>query len=207
MSGKKPLTKFHAVIDRSNALLDLHSSNQAQANDDLIRAAIVLSVAAFDGYFTNKFVDILVPYLKTRNPGSDLVKLLGEAGLDTRVALELLGMERPYRRIRTIVSGHLSGKTTQRFDTIDKLFLSIGLKNLSANAAKTTKKTNINARIGALIEKRHAIAHTGDLNSHGNTQPVNREKIRRRIQELKELVDACDKIIDSASMVKKVKRP
>ena len=36
--------------------------------DDLLRATIVWSVAAMDAYFTDKFAEMLLPYLRKKKP-------------------------------------------------------------------------------------------------------------------------------------------
>lgn len=204
--AKKPLTVFRSVVMRSEALLDLHAQGaKIPEENDLIRAAVVLAVAGFDAYFTNKFCDILNPYLKSHKPGPTLIATLRDAGLDTEAALELAVMERPFRRIRTLVQRSLAGRTTQRFEAIDELFLSIGVKNLCLNAQKKTGYSNLNARVEALVLKRHDIAHSADLNSHANPREIDREKIRRRLVDLQRLVEACDDIIDAATKQKKKK--
>ena len=39
-----------------------------QHSKDLVRASIALAVAAMDAYFTNKFTEVLIPYLKEKGP-------------------------------------------------------------------------------------------------------------------------------------------
>jgi RiboL-PSP-HEPN len=194
----KSLECFDSVIARANELCDLRASGpKIKEQDDLVRSAIVLAVAGFDAYFTDKFCDILVPFLKLHKPGASLVKVLHDAGLDTVAALEMLSMQRPYRRIRTLVQAHLSAKTTQRFAAIDELFISIGLKDLCKNAEKKTGYKSLNTRIEALVLKRHEIAHEADINSHGRIRAIDLAKIKRRIADLSKFVHACDDIINS----------
>lgn len=73
-------------------------------------------------------------FLKRRRATDDLTALLFEAGLDTKAALEMLTMQRPYRRIRTLVESYLSKYTTQKQEVIDKLFLVYGVKGLCKTA-------------------------------------------------------------------------
>jgi len=52
----KPFSVFEKTRKRAESLLDLRDSNPELAElDDLTRAAVLLSVAGFDRYFTSKF--------------------------------------------------------------------------------------------------------------------------------------------------------
>ncbi|MCR8546797.1 hypothetical protein M4578_03075 [Salipiger sp. P9] len=131
-SVTKPITTFEKTVERAVSLLKLHEEQPAlEELDDLIRAAVILSVAGFDRYFTAKYCDILVPHLKSgQRIYSELYDSLEAAGLNAKFALELLASERPFRKIRTIVQNSLSSHTTHRDEKIDELFSRIGLKDL-----------------------------------------------------------------------------
>src|SRR5687768_1296095 len=70
---------------------------------DLGRSGIVTAVAALDRYFTTKFAECVVPVLKHEGPSDGLLKILASSGLDLKGALGLLHMERPHRRINTLI--------------------------------------------------------------------------------------------------------
>ena len=162
--------------------------------DDMIRAAVVIGVAAFDRYFTAKFCDVLVPHLKKAPKlSNDLLVRLEKAGLNTEFALQLAVSKRPYRKIRTIVQNSLSRFTTQRSSTIDALFVSLGLIDLSKNSQKKAKRINLNKRIQKLVEIRNDIAHE----AHGNAKNITSVDIRGRLEDLKLFVTNCDVIIDN----------
>jgi len=171
------------------------ADNSIPAPKDMVRGAVVLAIAALDAYVTNVFAEKLVPYLKKHRPGDQLVNLLHEAGLDTREALTLINMERPYRRIRTLISRHYAKYTTQKFDVIDSIFLPYGIKNISDNAAAKTEKQTIKTSVGKLIERRHEIAHSGDYNSHNRLKQIDEDQIEKRIKHLELLVRNMDDII------------
>ncbi len=205
----KPLANFKSTIARARQLCELRETVATLSEpDDLLRSAIVLSVAGFDAYFTDKFSDILVPYLKTRKPGPTLIKILEDSGLNAETALEIAVMHRPFRRIRTLVQAHVSSRTTQRFQAIDELFLSIGVKDLCTNAQRKTGYAAINSRVEAFVLKRHVIAHRADLDTRGKPQKIDAMKTIRRIDDLEKLVIACDEIINAATRAKKsVRKP
>jgi hypothetical protein len=206
----KSLAQFHAVLKRAQDLrnlaeyllldeakLDLDKTGTFHGFSDMGRAAIVLAVSAMDQYFTRRFCELLVPFLKTHGPTPGLIEILSEAGFDTKEALVAIGMVRPYRRIRTLVEAHLDGYTTQRFEIIDRLFLSIGLKDLCKNSAQKTKKKTILASIERLVDRRHEIAHAGDVNSYGKLTPIDFPKLKKRFQHLNMLISSADEIIEA----------
>ena len=167
---------------------------------ELVRAALVLGVSAFDAYFTNKFVKKLVPFLKQHGPTDGIVELFDKAKFDTRAALELIprdSSERPYRKLRTFIDNYLEGHVTQRLKTIDELFLAMGLKNLSKNAQKKARRNNLLRRIELAVERRHCVVHAGDLNSHGKLRKIDCEDVRKRLKDMVLFVENCDEIINS----------
>lgn len=82
---------------------------------DIVRGAVVLGVAALDAYVTDVFTEKLVKYLKRYTPSDSLVQLLNEAGLDTRMTLKLITMDRPYRGVRTLIDRYLKDTLLKNF--------------------------------------------------------------------------------------------
>jgi len=197
------LNKFKKTIARCESLVEcyktLHAQNQADgatpAPKDIVRGAVVLAVAAMDAYVTDIFCEKLVPYLKRYTPDPSLVELLSKAGLDTREALNLLAMERPYRRIRTLITRYYETYTTQKFDVIDGIFLPFRLKNLTDNAAAKAGRKSLKKSVGLLVARRQEIAHGGDYNSHGRIKEIDEESIAKRIKHLELLIENMDVII------------
>ncbi|MFQ6556331.1 HEPN domain-containing protein [Pseudomonas sp. Lb2C1-1] len=202
--ASKAFAKFHKTVRRCDTLVDayttIHGLNEAGAEvpaapKDIIRGAVVLAVAALDAYVTDVFVEKLATYLKKHRPDESLVVLLLKAGLDTREALSLLTMDRPYRRIRNLVQSHYAQYTTQRFDVIDSVFLVYRLNKLTDFAAKKTGKNHIKSRVGDLIDRRHEIVHAGDYNRANRIQDIDEARVKRWIIALEDLVSAMDAII------------
>jgi len=196
-------TKFIKTIRRCESLVasyqELHRQSQTDQNipapKDIVRGAVVLSVAALDAYVTDVFSEKLVPYLRRYTPDQSLIDLLSKAGLDTKEALKLLSMDRPYRRIRTLINTHYQRYTTQKFDVIDEIFLPYRLSNITTNAERMSGRTRLKNSVGKLVERRHEIAHNGDYNSHGRIKDINEDQISRRINNLELLVTNMDTII------------
>jgi hypothetical protein len=200
----KSYLKFQKTIRRCESLVDSYIKLQSidkQSQEaiptpkDIIRGAVVLSVAALDAYITDVFSEKLVSYVKRYPSEPELVNLLFEAGLDTKEALTLITMERPYRRIRTLIDNYYSSYTTQKFDVIDKIFTPYRLKNIVSNALKKTSKAAVKTSINKLVERRHQIAHTGDYNSHGKIVDIDENQIAKRIKHLEIFVTALDEIV------------
>jgi len=205
MPSSKAHTKFIKTIRRCESLVDSYTRLQEidQQNGvniptpkDIIRGAVVLAVAALDTYVTDVFSEKLVPYLKIHSvPSEELINLLHKAGLGTKEALVLLTMDRPYRRIRTLIENYYGSYTTQKFDIIDEIFGRYSLKNITENAARKSGKISIKKSVGTLVERRHQIAHAGDYNSHGRLVEIDETKIGKRIGDLERLVNCMDEII------------
>ncbi len=201
----KSFSKFKKTILRCGDLVSTyetlhlqHQQNQGiPVPKDILRAAVVLAVAALDAYATDAFAEKLVPYLKKYTPDQSLVDLLHQAGLDTKEALTLITMERPLRRIRTLINNHHSTYTTQRFDVIDQLFLPYRLKNFTQNAEAKSGKKLLKTSVEKLIARRHEIVHDGDYNGHGKIKDIDSDQIKKRISHLETLVTNMDAILCS----------
>ena len=200
----KSYIRFEQTVKRSLNLMSLQDAVEqvfmvqgAGEVDpgDLTRAAVVLSVAAMDAYFTDVFAENFIPYLKKRGPSERICKILNDAGLTTKVALNLLSMERPYRRIQTLVEQFFERQTTQRAETVDNLFLSYGLKNFSQNVQKLKRRKTLLRSVQIIVERRHKIAHDGDLNAHGRLNPIDHKKVKRRIMDIVTYVAGAEEIL------------
>jgi hypothetical protein len=200
----KSYLRFESVIKRSLNLLSLQQAveklfaGQKSPPDasDMTRAAVTLAVAGMDAYFTGVFAERLVPFLKKKKtPPKALCDLLQKAGLDTATAIELLGMDRPYRRIRKLMDCHLEKHVSQRIDVIDELFLSYGLKDFCDHAQRKAKRRNLLKSIQRLVERRHEIAHKGDVNSHGRLQKITPTQIKTLVMHLVKFVASADEIL------------
>lgn len=202
----KAYMRFEGVIRRSLNMLTLQDAvdqiwqvtkpGTPLDLSDMGRAAVVLAVAAMDAYFTDVFVERLVPFIKRRGATRDLVKLLGEAGLDTECALQLIVLKSPFRKIRRLVEDHLDKMTTQKFEIIDKLFAIYGLKDFTTNVASYSRKGDrLLMSIRKLVQRRHMIAHEGDVNSHGQPRDANPVEFQRRIRALVLFVAKSDELL------------
>lgn len=199
----KAYLRFEGVIKRSLNLLTIQSSVEKTLSQggmsldisDISRASVVLAVSAMDAYFTGIFAERLVPFVKKKSPSKGLIELLQQAGLNTRVSLELLTMDRPYRRVRKLIDSYLDQHTTQRIDSINKLFLAYGIKNFCQQVERKARRKTLLKSIRILVQRRHEISHKGDLNSHGGLKSINLDQIKTRVMDVVKFVSCADEIL------------
>lgn len=173
---------FH-ILDLFNDSLEegetKHQYNTLTEASDMGRFGIVLAVASMDDYFTRKYAEVMVPAIKRHGVNSQFTDMLESAGLDVAGALELVSMERPYRRIRSLAQNNYKNYTTQTTDKIDKLFETIGLKNLCEHAEKRAKRKTLIKSVTELVKRRHKIVHAGDLTQTGKLQKIDLKTVKR----------------------------
>ncbi|MEW7986465.1 MAG: HEPN domain-containing protein [Candidatus Thiodiazotropha sp.] len=172
-----------------------YTYNTLTEASDMGRFGIVLAVASMDDYFTRKYAEIMVKAIKKKGVNSKFTEMLEEAGLDVAGALELLAMERPYSRIRSLAENYYSNYTTQSTDKIDKLYETIGIKNLSKHAQNRSKRKTLIASITKLVKRRHKIVHAGDLTRQGKLQKIDLPTVKR-IDHVKIFVESAEAHIE-----------
>lgn len=202
----KSYKKFERTVERSLNLMSLQRGIQKifpmGGQDkvdlaDLTRAAVVLSVAAMDAYFTDVFAERFIPFLKNKGPTDKICEILNKAGLNIKVALDLLSMDRPYRRIRTLIEQYFDRQTTQKIETIDDLFLSYGIKEFSKNIQKLKRRTKLLRSVEIIVERRHNIVHEGDLNAHGRLNPIDHREMEKKIIDIVTYVSGAEQILQT----------
>lgn len=197
----KAKEKFDKTIARCNEMVHLYTrlkESDETPSQDIIRGAIVLSVAAFDAYATDCFSEHFIDYIKNEDIDDSIIALLTNAGFDIKFALDLIKTDRPYRKIRTIIDKHYSKYTTQKIKVIDDLFLLYHLKKITKCAADKAGKNpdKFLKSVEKLVERRHCIVHDGDYNDHNKITKVTSTDIKR-IDTLKVLVDNMEEIINN----------
>lgn len=165
------------------------------APEDLLRSATALAVAAMDTYFTDRFCESVVSFIKKKGSTPGLIKVLKEAGFNTEVALEMLTMDRPYRRIRTLVEHHLSGLTTQRQHVIDELFSVYSVKDFSKHTQGIANRQTLLQRVDDFVRRRHAIVHEGDHNSHSKLNKIDVTYVSKHISDIELFVTSAEELL------------
>lgn len=154
------LIAVHKSLDRR---LGHHSELEKLELDDVLRAAVVLSVAGMDAYFTDVFLEKIEDYLKTScSLGDGMMEIMDDAGIDVRLLLEGVQQGAPYDVLKPKLEQHFVRYVTQKFEVIDKLFLAYGLKNFTEEADRATDAVQARGTVRQLIRRRHDIVHQGD---------------------------------------------
>jgi hypothetical protein len=162
--------------------------------EDLFRMVIVLAVAAMDNYFTQKFVDMLIPILKSKKPSKELVKFLEGSGVTTEMALTLVSLKRPMLKIKKLVEIKLEKYTTQNQKSIDCLFLLYGIKDFCTSIGEKSRKTSLLKSISLLVERRNAIVHNGDINKYHKLNSLDPNEILHRLEMIPVFISNADYI-------------
>ena len=198
----KAFMRFEKNINRSVDLcqlyVDLHKADSKfkKHRADVLRSAIVFAVAAMDAYFTDRYCQTLVPFLKKHGSNHRLDDRLQNAGLNVRQSLEMAVMKRPYRRVTTLMEKHLDRYTAQSTKDINRLYLDFGVEKLLGNVESGLGRKNLVRRVEILVERRHKIVHAGDLNARNTPNAIDAVKSFERIRELNTLVRGADDFLD-----------
>jgi len=200
--------RAYSQLDGSIHILDAFNETQEENGDpkftyntlteasDMGRFAIVLTVASMDDYFTRKYAEIMVKAIKKKGVNTSFTKMLEDAGLDLAGALELLAMERPYRKIRTLAQNYYQNYTTQSTGKIDKLFETVGISKLSSHAQRRSRRKTLITSVNELVKRRHKIVHSGDLTRTGKIQKIDARTVKR-INDIKLFVECSNTHINA----------
>lgn len=196
MNAKK---RFDETMKRCNAQIAL--AKTTAGNDDCLRMAIVLAVSAMERYVKDRFRESLAKYC-TQNAGSFNVSLtdwLEKAGIDGSfwTLKTICPQKRPLKTVRNKMARYLETIPIQSAESIDKLFLCYGLKNLTANVVKKTGLKTVRASIRRMIRRRHAIAHGSDYLISGQLDTIDAREVSLRLDRLSRFITAMDEILAS----------
>ena len=207
MPESNALIKFERIYDRAYGMVDRHfeifktfienetDEEWDETHDDLFRTAIVLAVTAMDTYYTDRFCEGLIPYLKKHKLNANLTTRLEEAGFDTKTALQMFQMQRPHRRLSNLVRKKLGTFVTQNLAKVNGLYKGFGYKNFTQSAQGLARRKTLVASVQALVNRRNKIVHKGDYNSHGRLNEVDYSQTLRRMNDLRMLVMKCDQLL------------
>lgn len=184
------------LYEHLKTVQDEHPEIDINISQDILRGAIVLAVAAFDAYATDCFGEMFVPYIKKRGVDEALMELLDKAGFNIKFAIELIGAERPYRKIRTLIEKYYATYTTQRLRVIDELFVQFHIKRITENAEQKSGRKILLKSVEKIIQRRHSIVHDGDYNEFNRIKEVTLSDLKR-IDDLVILVSNMEDIVQN----------
>lgn len=193
----KAYDRFSAVLDRCNELITL--GNEDCKNNDVIRASVVLAVAAMERYFKDKFMEFFI--LECRKNGfqaKTCKELLTKAGVSEKTwrKAALSPKSCVCRTIRNKVQDYLfSSYVIHNEQAIEALYSCFGMGTIITFAIGKTNKKKIWASVKKLIDRRHQIAHHADLNKYGRENKVSVPEIKLRLSDLKDFIEGVENVL------------
>jgi len=188
------MVRAEYLFDLQEALKSAPQAQKARRSD-VVRAAVVLAVAAMDAYFTDKYCSLLVPYIKKHGANQRIEQRLTSAGLDIDQALQMALMKRPHARVLSLMRRHLDRKTTQGRKAIDGLYKDYRIDSLVQDTVDAVGRKTLFRRIEILVDRRHQIAHSGDLNAKGKANQVKYDDLKAKVADIKVLVHRADYLL------------
>jgi len=202
----KAITKYTKISQRCDEMVALwqelrnHSISQVSLQtdiNDLLRAAIVLKVAGMDAYFTDKFIEMLVPFLRKKGSTPNLLKVIEESGITLSDSINLMRSKKPLQRVRTRVKGRIRKYVTQHYSKIDALYRGFGYTSLCSSAKGYAKDSKLVRNVYLLVRRRNGIVHNGDCDSKGNHKKIAAQAILNKMQDIDTFVYSCEHVLNS----------
>ncbi len=190
-----PIPTIHHQIEKDN-ISDIWI-------DTFTRTMIVTSIAAYDRYFTDRFLEALIPYIKANEISKKFSTFLEKNGMTTHLALNLINQSRPRSKFKNEVRKKLNDYVTQNNSKINNLYANFGFKDLLSQAESKSKKKRIVARINKLIKYRNEIVHEARADSNGKLKRFRFKDfnpITNTIVDMAEFMLSVDGIISSKNI-------
>lgn len=187
---------FDDAMCRAHNLLELYK--HGSRNDDILRMAVALGVAALDMYATERFLSACIPYISKSKDNKKTAEFLDKVGFKMEDAVDLLKnpTDRPLRRVRTIIDEVHERDVLQKFDRIDKSFRLFGLEAFSDKVFKKIGKS-ARGKLERMIQRRHDIVHDADYSSWNRSQNITLRKVEDWMDYMNRYVCAAEEIICS----------
>lgn len=191
-------SKDVVVVIRDGSTLS-RDDFSTSALDDLLRASLVMAVAAMDAYFHAKILRYVVSHSRKASPSG---RLLNERILVSDF-IEGRKRQRANTALRAALERNLSYQSLQHPEKIADALGLIGVCKFWDEIAKALKraKKDLCDEIGAIVRRRNQIAHEGDLSqskkARNQDRSIANKYVRDSITTLKQFVDAADVLINS----------
>lgn len=202
--NKNTKAVFDETLNRCNSLVELFTQH---GNHDLLRAAVVLAVAALDKYCKDKFLDFFESFYKRalseRQNHECCDAYLDMAGIKTADRLALYqdrsvdGTFNPEREIANRLQRYLYRSTFQSIESISELFKCYCLDDIIKHAVNKSDSPDVWRSVEALIYRRHQIAHTADCGTSDGVYGIDKDSVVGWLESLGELVECVDAIVDN----------
>jgi hypothetical protein len=197
-----PQDVFQKTMRRVDGLLLLHpelhgtTGRPKQHVSDLLRGALVLSVAALDALVLDSVVAAIPRAVRDKDLGPNVTKWVKEEPAEF---LALLGENEPGAKLAELCRSKLGQLTFQRAEMIEGVIrdvvqrdapwsraadiLSEGHGNWDADAVKD--------KLDEIVERRHRIAHSGDMLPNGTaTRPIQLPYVQEAVRVINAVGEA-----------------
>ncbi len=192
--------RFDETMIRCDALIQLYDSTK---NDDLLRAEVVLCVAALERYLKDRFLELFIPFLKREQRKTGI----GKWNKHTEELLTASGVNedfwktcafsptRNFAKISTKVRKHVRKMTLQNKGVIENLYTCYGISIIQCAVGIADRKLLWDS-VAKLIKRRHQVAHHSDYLNAGKLDEIDKKEIMKRLGHVKKLVDCIDDILN-----------
>ena len=203
----KSIERYKLVAQRCQKLIDLSNVLEADNclkkkwdSDELIRCAIVLKIASMDAFFTDKFIEIFVPFAKKNGISKELETIIKKTGITFGESLDILTQTEPLETLLCKMKNKIEKHVTQEQEKIDFLFKGFGINSISSAAEKydnltAIKKDDLLKKVRLLVKRRHSIVHYGDITPTGSVKRIGLGTIKK-IENIDRFVTACEYLLN-----------
>jgi hypothetical protein len=216
----KALKAFEFNLERSRHLVTLYLQLKAEKQDaeparahkeiaDLLRAAFVLAVGAFDAYMHDKISENFVPYIKAQLArDGDLTKyqnlqLENKNVLTVRILLSALTKSRPFVAVRKVLDEYLFAKALQNPGAVIDAGSLLGIPNLWNSIytqVAAASEQDLKDDFAGFARRRNQIVHEGDRQQakkvKGQRRTISAAFVNKAIDRIESVVKAIDKVFD-----------
>ncbi len=192
--------RFDETMTRCDGLIALYESTK---NDDLLRAVVVLGVAALERYLKDRFLKLFIPFLKKelkKESGwnKSTRKLLKDSGVDEDFwrASALSQTRNVFAKISAKVRAYVrNGITLQQKKKIEHLYTCYGMANIIQDAVGKAERKRLWQSVNKLIRRRHQVAHQADYLNAGKLDEIGEKEIEMRLGHVRKLVDSINDVL------------
>jgi hypothetical protein len=185
--AKRP---FEESMRRVRGVIELHPrlhgsrGRPHQHVSDVLRGALVLAVGALDGLVLEAALETIPTVAKVNGLGPNLSKWVRE---DPERFLAALASPSPHDALVAIAREHLSSMTLQRSQMIESVLRDVSgceppwdraAKRLSKLSGGAWTKDSVRASLDDFVRRRHAIAHSGDIEQGRRATPITLPYVR-----------------------------
>ena len=203
--------EFVKTNERAQKLIETHKELNPRGKPkvehaDILRAAVVLCVAAMDAYLHDLVVEKIARFVRAKKgtnlPGG-LVTMIKENVSHDRL-VGILFEKRPLAHIATVVRKATADRTYQEPAKIEGVLKILGVQDLWFQVGRELGITKEKAKvfIQSYVTRRHEIVHRGDLGAakktKGKLRKISRPYAEKCVRDVSKFVEAINtkKMID-----------